>query len=107
MLIADSNTARVTVDVERSCARKVQYNARGAIGRDVISVLHLYANTLHAQWVDMVVLLAIQQYNAVVVCLHISFCLVMPLAREPSIVRIVLRCYAIWSRYPRVREHEG
>lgn len=32
MLIADSDTARVAVDVERSCARKVQYNARGAIG---------------------------------------------------------------------------
>ena len=40
MLIADIGTARAYVDVERRYTRKVYYNARGAIGRDVISVLH-------------------------------------------------------------------
>lgn len=32
MLTADSDTARVAVDVERRYARKVYYNARGAVG---------------------------------------------------------------------------
>ena len=32
------------MDVERRYARKAYYNARGAVGRDVISVLH-YSKT--------------------------------------------------------------
>ena len=35
-----------------------------------VPLLLPYTNTLHAQRVDMVVLLAIQQYNAVVVCFY-------------------------------------
>ncbi len=43
MLIADSVTERHAVDVERSCARKVQYNARGAIGlRCNLNLRHYY-----------------------------------------------------------------
>lgn len=34
----------VAVDVERRYARKACYNARGVVGRDVISVLH-YSKT--------------------------------------------------------------
>jgi hypothetical protein len=34
----------VVVEVERNVARKVTHNARGAIGRDVFSVLH-YSKT--------------------------------------------------------------
>lgn len=44
MLIADIGTAMAYVDVERKLARKAGNNARGAIGRDVISVLH-YSKT--------------------------------------------------------------
>ena len=36
----------VVVEIGRNSARKVLYNVRGVVGRDVFSVLHLYKNTL-------------------------------------------------------------
>ena len=39
MLVADVGTAMAYVDVERSVARKVTYNARGATKDGVISTL--------------------------------------------------------------------
>jgi hypothetical protein len=45
MLIADMDTwQQGCVEVERKLARKAGNNARGAIGRDVFSVLH-YSKT--------------------------------------------------------------
>ena len=45
MLIADTDTwQQGCVEVERKLARKAGNNARGAIGRDVFSVLH-YSKT--------------------------------------------------------------
>ncbi len=43
MLVTDIGTARAYVDVERSCARKVQYNARGVTGlRCNLNLRHYY-----------------------------------------------------------------
>lgn len=43
MLVTDIGTAMAYVDVERSCARKVQYNARGVTGlRCNLSLRHYY-----------------------------------------------------------------
>lgn len=67
MLIADIGTARAYVEVERKLARKASNNARGAIRRDVFSVLHYtkthYCNRFALLSVNVLVCFSIASYS--------------------------------------------